>query len=189
MKPVFLLFPALILSLQAGDKPEPPVGVTKETVFQFYEKFPRLTKTAIWVDPLEFGLCRPTPPPSEEALAKAKRETGIHYQTSIHLYANPTAAAAIAAKQKNLPIGAVIVKEKLGDTGWDAKLPVPKTPVLGVGGMIKRAPGFDPKNGDWEYFYADETIPFTMGKMTSCSVCHAKARANDYLFSIRDLPR
>ena len=77
------------------------------------------------------------------------------------------------------PAGSVIVKEKVNDNGK----------VTGVGGMIKRPAGFDPTNGDWEYFYSDPQAGFTMGKIKNCAECHADAKAKDYVFRLRDLPQ
>ncbi len=64
--------------------------------------------------------------------------------------------------------------------------------------MVKREPGYDSDNGDWEYmmipFDATNdygTQPFGnlpavnaegRGKMNNCIGCHAKAGGNDYLF-------
>jgi len=78
----------------------------------------------------------------------------------------------------------VIVKEKLlHDWAGPDKALV----ASGIGSMIKPT-GFDPEHGDWEYFYADETTPFSMGKLKSCAECHAKAKHDDHLLRVRDLP-
>jgi len=60
-----------------------------------------------------------------------------------------------------------------------------KGEVTGVGGMIKRAPGFDAEHGDWEYFYADKTAGFSTGRLANCIDCHAGAKRKDYVFSVR----
>jgi hypothetical protein len=54
--------------------------------------------------------------------------------------------------------------------------------VAGIGGMIKRAPGFDSKNGDWEYFYSGKTAGFSIGRLQNCAECHAGAKTTDYVF-------
>jgi hypothetical protein len=67
----------------------------------------------------------------------------------------------------------MIVKEKLDSTGA----------VTGVGGMIKRAPGFDEKNGNWEYFYANKGEKLTQGRLDNCANCHSGAHATDSVFA------
>ncbi len=169
---------ALVPLLAAGtllalDLPA-PVVVTKENAFTFYRTFKRLTKQPHLVAPLTAALCT-TPRP--EVVEREKNATGPHYQNSIHLYANALAEESITRRLLAFPEGAVIVKEKLnGQEGAD-----------GVGGMIKRAPGYDPSNGDWEYFYADGATGFSTGKLQNCITCHAQARATDYVYSVWNL--
>ena len=52
----------------------------------------------------------------------------------------------------------------------------------GVGGMIKRPAGYDPKHGDWEYFYFDDARKIESGRITSCVQCHSSAKDKDYVF-------
>ena len=64
------------------------------------------------------------------------------------------------------------MKEKLGEDGA----------LTGVGGMIKRTAGFDPKNGDWEYFYSDKVEGFSIGRLQKCAGCHDLVKHTDYVF-------
>ncbi len=165
----------LASTLLAGDLPSSPV-INKDTVFTFFRSFKRLTKWPHVVAPLTGLLCRaPTP----EEVVSEKLLAGSHYKTSIHIYVNKPANEAVARKSAVFPIGAVIVKEKLGDLGL----------VTGVGGMIKHDAGYDPENGDWEYFYADKASTFATGRMRNCAECHAKAKARDFVFSVWNLER
>ncbi len=67
------------------------------------------------------------------------------------------------------------MKEKLGGKGQDA--------VIEIGGMIKRAKGFDPANGDWEYFFHDSDGKLSTGKALSrCADCH-NAAVNDHVYA------
>ncbi|MDB6068335.1 MAG: hypothetical protein JWR26_4543 [Pedosphaera sp.] len=52
----------------------------------------------------------------------------------------------------------------------------------GVGGMVKRAPGYDPAHGDWEYFYFDDAAKIQSGRIASCVGCHETAKGKDYVF-------
>lgn len=162
--------------------PNAPISVTKDNVFKFYKDFKRLTKEPQHVDPEMTDLCRPVYPP--DFYEKSKFRSGPHYRALVHYHANSTATAALAKALKILPEGSVLLKEKLIGN-WDD---ITKAPAVnGIGGMIKRAAGFDPEHGDWEYFYADKTTPFTMGKLKNCAECHGKAKDDDHLFRVRDL--
>ena len=62
----------------------------------------------------------------------------------------------------------------------------PDAQPVGIAAMIKREPGYDPENGDWEYAYekrwpeAERSV--VRGKLGSCIECHKGARITDYLF-------
>jgi Cytochrome P460 len=164
-----------------ADRPAP--AVTKENVKTFHRKFERLTKEPYQVTPpgiIHTDLCAPPP----MSAAEEKRQTGPHFKALIHIYANEPANKTFAQKLKPIetatqgfkpfPAGAIVAKEKLTANGS----------VWGIGGMIKRAPGFDPKNGDWEYYYFDAKAGFSSGRLDYCSDCHSGARKNDYVFSV-----
>ena len=165
---IILISAASILSAA-----EPPV-ITKDSAATFYREFKRLTPTPRLVAPLTAELCI-TPP--KEMLDKEKAMTGPHHRHVIHIYANASAADSIAANEAKFPEGAVIVKEKLGD---DAH------PVTGIGGMVKRAKGYDPANGDWEFFFYTPGGDFTAGKLANCIDCHNGGK-RDHVFSVWSL--
>jgi hypothetical protein len=75
---------------------------------------------------------------------------GIHYNTRLHVYANPLAAGVIDERAPVFPVSAIIVKEKLSGAGMDG------LKMTSIGGMIKRPPAYDPTSGDWEYFYSSD---------------------------------
>ena len=155
-----------------------PLVITKESAGKFYRGFKRLTGEPRFVDPQILTLCGSAAiisNPLEVARAKRAR-TGPHTGTSVHIYANPAATGAIAGDAPEFPEGAVIVKEKLGR---DAA-------VTGVGGMIKRAKGYDPKNGDWEFFFFTPGGDFTTGKLANCIDCHSGGK-RDHAFSVWSL--
>jgi hypothetical protein len=52
----------------------------------------------------------------------------------------------------------------------------------GVGGMVKRHKGYDPANGDWEYFYFEDASKIESGRISSCIQCHSRASDRDYVF-------
>lgn len=163
--------------LCAGEAKAPAtIEITKATVSSLYQSYKRLTAKPYRVTPKLAALCSID---SLDFVDGLKRSTGPHFDTSIHLYANAPAADAAAKKLAFFPAGSVIVKEKLTDDGR----------ISGVGGMVKRPAGFDPLNGDWEYFYSDKKAGFTIGKIKSCSECHTEVKAKDYVFRVWDLPK
>jgi hypothetical protein len=94
---------------------------------------------------------------------------------------NEPGARAFAERKRIYPEGSVVVKEKhfheyQGPNGRDAG------GGDGVGGMIKRAAGFDPKHGDWEYFYFADPKRIESGRIASCVQCHAAAGETDHVF-------
>lgn len=157
MKRALLLFLAASVA-RAAD----PVTVTKDNAATFYQQFARLTKAPRMVPGRVMLLCRSPRPEDYEA---DRKRTGPHTSAMVHVYANPGAAAALAQKANDFPEGAVIVKEKLGANKQ----------ATDIGGMIKRARGYDPANGDWEYFYREASGQFTSGKLANCASCHNAA--------------
>jgi hypothetical protein len=64
------------------------------------------------------------------------------------VFVNPVGREEMMTKQSpKFPIGSMIVKEKLGSP--DSTKPEVLT------AMIKRAPGYNPESGDWEYLVLD----------------------------------
>src|SRR5262249_39822116 len=96
---------------------------------------------------------------------------------AIRVYANSVAHAHLRENRPGaMPVGSVIVKEKLPDLK-DEK-------PFAYAGMIKREAGYDPNNGDWEYLYDPmrQGGKVERGKLTTGTACHRQAAAKDYLF-------
>ena len=105
--------------------------------------------------------------PSPQQADQSRKTYGIHDGTKINIFMNDRAAATFATSKRSYPIGSIIVKEKQ---------------LLGVGGMIKRFPGYDSEHGDWEYFYFENPAKIESGKISSCINCHAGAAGTDHVF-------
>ncbi len=131
-----------------------------------YKTFKRMTNAPVYVNPYIAYQCTR---PSKEQIQEAKKEKGPHTMTIVHMYMNEIAAKAFAKKPYSFPVGSVIVKDKINGE-------------KGVGGMIKRKPGYDTKNGDWEYFYFTKLNKIDSGKIPSCIKCHSAQAKNDYVF-------
>lgn len=150
--------------------------ITKDSVATFYRNFKRLTVQPHYVAPLTGMLCRS---PSKEQLDKETTMTGPHTRVLVHIYANPTSANSIASNDDVFPVGAVIIKEKFPR---DAK------EIAGIGGMVKRAKGYDPAGGDWEFFYYTPGGDFSTGKLANCVECHNGGK-RDHVFSVWSLDK
>ncbi len=96
---------------------------------------------------------------------------------------NDLAAGAFRKSSTPFPVGAIIVKEKSGlNFNADGGSAAEDRTHDGVGGMIKRPPGFDAAHGDWEYFYFEDPSKIESGKIASCVGCHTGAAQRDYVF-------
>lgn len=117
---------------------------------------------------------RPAPaPPKREATHVF---FGVTYGV---VYANERARAAIdALGPTTFPVGSVIVREKLNSPSDG------RPDLLAV--MVKRAPGFNPKAGDWEFLLVDGTASKVIErqKKGSCLDCHASQRERDFVYPV-----
>ena len=52
--------------------------------------------------------------------------------------------------------------------------------------MVKRAQGFNPKGGDWEYLITDGALTRIRErqKKGSCSACHSQQESRDFVFPV-----
>lgn len=117
-------------------------------------------------------LCAPPTPAQRDKDAK-----NPHRDKFIRVFVNDTGRAAmLEQKNPNFPVGSVIVKEKLPDK--DSTQPE----LLTV--MIKRAAGYNPDGGDWEYLVTDGAgvKMQARGKLENCHACHLDVKANGYVF-------
>jgi hypothetical protein len=143
--------------------------VSEQSVFSFYKSLDLLTPVPIIVS---LNLAVKCTVPSAAELAAEELRTGPHTDAFVNLYVNELAKRAIADKAALFPTGAVIVKEKLKRD----------VSAAAIGGMVKRAAGFDPDHGDWEYFYAAKSGGFASGRLGNCIACHTQAQSRDYVF-------
>ena len=118
---------------------------------------------------------------SKAEVDAARSRFGPHANAGILIFMNDPAAVAFRTNAAQFPVGAVVVKQKTasGYLRKDGKGIVGNT---GVGGMIKRSPGFDPDHGDWEYFYSEDQKKIESGRIASCVGCHDSAREKDHVF-------
>lgn len=117
---------------------------------------------------------------TQAALDFARARSGPHALSAIRIYMSDAAAKEFVEINPRYPVGSVIVKEKVR---WGAADDAGGSPSRnGVGGMIKRAPGYDPAHGDWEYFYFEDAAKIERGRIESCIRCHRRAADTDHVF-------
>ncbi len=121
--------------------------------------------------------------PTQSQIDETRKTFGPHTDTSVNIFMNDSAAATFEQSATPYPVGSIIVKQKTRpyDPPVDNATDSTKDHI-GVGGMIKRSPGYDPKHGDWEYFYFEEPSKIESGKITSCVQCHSAASKTDHVF-------
>jgi hypothetical protein len=145
-----------------------------------YRALRAMTKAPVLVDP---GLARLCVGATQAQVEAARKASGPHAQTAVSIFMNERAAGAFGKPNATYPVGSIIVKEKKALEYRSATQPGAWSKANdGVGGMIKRPPGYDPEHGDWEYFYFEDLNKIESGTIDSCVHCHSAAAGNDYVF-------
>lgn len=130
----------------------------------------------------QWTLVNPTPqlmeplPANSCAILPGRAASSPHVHKYISVFVNPVGREAMMTKQSpKFPVGSMIVKEKVGSP--DSKNPEVLT------AMIKRGPGYNPENGDWEFLVLDGAASKIVerGKLTRCSDCHRPYDASDFV--------
>ena len=130
----------------------------------------------------QWTLVNPTPQLMEPLSAFScamplDRQVGSpHLNKYVSVFVNSIGREQMLTMRKpKYPIGSMIVKEKLGSV--DSTKPELLT------AMIKREPGYNPENGDWEYLVLDGAASTIVerGKLTRCSGCHTMYQQRDFV--------
>jgi len=161
-----------------ANKAAAPVAIAD--IAATYTSYRKVTDSDVYVNPELAMLCRGA---SREEVEAAKIKHGPHAHTAILVYMNEPAAQVFSRGDKVYPAGSVIVKQKriLGFYDYKSGKNISRA-ENGVGGMVKRAAGYDPDHGDWEYFYFEDKSKIQAGRIQSCVQCHEGAKSTDYVF-------
>lgn len=144
-----------------------------------YRELRAMTKRPVFVNPFLAMLCRGA---TQDEVEAARKISGPHAHTAVSIFMNDAAANTFGKSSATYPVGSIIVKEKKG-LGYHSIHSWQPTRVNdGVGGMIKRSPGYDPAHGDWEYFYFEDVDKVESGKIDACIQCHSGVAGKDYVF-------
>jgi hypothetical protein len=167
----------LLGGLLAGCQPQSgPPAAPADSLGLDYAAWPSVTQKPYRVSPSFAMYCRGPSPDEVRKQQQERKERGPHAETSIVVRVNPIGLEQYRAGQP-VPVGTVVIKEKYSLTT--------NVPPNAVAAMIKREPGYDSDNGDWEYAYeqrsAEPEAEVVRGKLSNCIACHKGARS-DYLF-------
>ena len=142
---------------------------------QGYKKWRQVTKAPLPFVRIDPARCSPLPMRPIEAMAW--NPDNPHSNKFFTVYVNPIGEKTMLSNEKkSFPVGSIIVKEKLpSKTSTSPEL-------LTV--MVKRKPGFNSKNGDWEYWGLNGTATKVegRGKLANCQGCHTAVARTDYVF-------
>jgi len=144
-----------------------------------FTNYQQITKSAVFVNPELAMLCRGA---SKEEVDAARIKFGPHANTGILIYMNKPAQPALRTNASVFPVGSVVVKQKTILGYFDKEGKRIRDADHGVGGMVKRALGYNPSHGDWEYFYFEEPTQIESGRISRCASCHESAKSKDYVF-------
>ncbi|MBC8064471.1 MAG: cytochrome P460 family protein [Chlorobia bacterium] len=172
---------------------QPNSADPREEAIKNYRQWPLITPEAVYMEPWVASLCMPVP---------RLQKSNPHVPTYFKVYVNGVGKAAMRSKDgQRFPVGSIIVKEKFEHVmtlqeQWASNKPNAGKPksfgkpnLLTV--MVKRSKGFDPQNGDWEYYTAagnGKPNPSDLS-MKHCQSCHRSEEAKDYTFRIYGPPR
>ena len=142
-----------------------------------YKMLKRVTDKPVYIDPQLAMLCIGA---SEEDVKNAQKTKGPHAMGIVYIYMNDLASTAFENESYSYPVGSIIIKDKNISSYRTSNGSV--KPKDGVGGMIKRESTYDPKNGNWEYFYFETPDSIESGKIKSCVECHSNTSKTDYVY-------
>ena len=164
----FVLIPSLILlGLAVASYSSPSAPDSELASLAAYRQWTLVNPTPQLMEPLSALSC---------ALIPGRQEPSPHLHKYISVFVNPVGREQMMTKQTpEFPVGSMIVKEKLATADSTA-------PEL-LTAMIKRAPGYNPEGGDWEYLVLDGTAAKIVerGKLTRCSECHRPYEHSDFV--------
>jgi hypothetical protein len=147
--------------------PEGPIEPDVVGALKSYTTWARVTHEPFRVSPAISALCT----------APTAGNVNPHANAYINVYVNEIGRSAMLKQDINrFPAGSVIVKEKLHSEQST------EPDLLTV--MVKRAPGFNPAVGDWEFAVVDgkATSVQARGKLANCMECHKTVSGSDYVF-------
>jgi hypothetical protein len=176
---IALLVASSFSRLASQDRQTLPTPVVSDLAKSYRTALRKINDQEILVNPDLAALCIGV---SQARLASVSGTFGPHANCAINIFMNEAAEKSFAAGARIYPVGSVIIKEKRAASYVISAQAAVGGDFRGVGGMVKRAAGFDPEHDDWEYFYFDHPSNIEQGRISSCIACHSSARSSDYIF-------
>ena len=108
-----------------------------------------------------------------------------HMPKVFRVFVNPIGEEGFRSAKPKFAVGTMIVKEKFDrrQTNGKGRIKDGERPELYTA-MVKRKPGFEPKNGDWEYLILDaEMKRAPMKDASTCQNCHRQVKNQDFVFA------
>jgi hypothetical protein len=172
------LFAPLALAgfAQVPNAAAPPSAEAKLPGVSKYRSWGAVNPEPYKVFPQTSMLCRSLTYAEQATLLQRERKVNPHADYHIRVYVTPSAKEAFRWKNKDLPVGTTVVKEKLPSA-------TATTPEL-LTVMVKRKKGHDPKGGDWQYYVLDGTGTKILSdtRLKHCRDCHQERKAQGFLF-------
>jgi len=158
----------LILSAGLVSATHYKVGRPKDPVSS-YRAWKKVNDKPIYMEPFVAGSC--IGPPWWDGA-----KDNPHVPKYFTVYVNKIGEKAMMGKSAaSFPVGSMVVKEKFNKN--DLKRPE----LLTV--MTKRAKGFDPQNGDWEYMvYNGSLSTKSDSNKKACQSCHSSQKDDDFVY-------
>jgi hypothetical protein len=132
---------------------------------QGYQAWTRVNREPAMMDAAAAAMC-----------AQMVKTQNPHQNKFVTVFVNDAGKQAMLfQKQPTFPRGTVIVKQKLANPS--------STEPEALTAMIKRAKGFNPEGGDWEYLVltGDGSTVVSRGRNESCQACHRLYTATDFV--------
>jgi hypothetical protein len=121
------------------------------------------------------SLCRA--PMAQDYKLERERTGDPHTSAAIIVYVNNLGKKEMFAQQPRFPKGSIIVKQKFGSFS-ERNQPLLYTV------MRKRAAGYNPAVGDWEFLVVgpDGKEVQASGRLENCQTCHVRVKDYDFVF-------
>jgi hypothetical protein len=132
---------------------------------QGYQTWNRVNREPAMMDAARAAMC-----------AQMVKTQNPHQNKFIAVFVNDVGKQAMLfQKQPKFPRGTAIVKQKLAN-------PTSTEPEA-LTAMIKRAEGYNPEGGDWEYLVltGNGSTVVSRGRNESCQACHALYKNTDFI--------
>ena len=155
-----------------------PASMGLRQIAQTYKSLHRMTSEPVFVTEASPACCFGES--LDDAVRSRARGEPLRHEF-FEIFMNRLASHSFSLGRP-YPVGSVLVKERVGLSKPFEGANNQGSKSVWVGGMVKRKSGYDPDNGDWEYFYFRDPKNVQTDNLTTCIECHQKAETTDFVF-------